>query len=313
MTTCKCDEILGNTGIGGCKPVAKVTKRIIIVPEYDSAGVKNKVVVGTQLNDSIVTALINQADDTKRWRPSPLLENLTNTRADSTFETAPSGAKAFIKQGIRSVAFEAWNQGPEYKGNLDSVRCKGAAAYLVDGDGSLRGMVREGDEANLYPIKIDKQSWDVRLIEATDTTIQKLMISFDWDQKEDDALLRMISASSMNPDLDLLDTVAYDGLVDVEGTNIATNQTSLVMKLVVKNSGDVANKIFVSGLVAGDFTLYNETDSAAVTIISATENTSTKSYTLTYVSQTVADVLTLSVSKNGYDFSQVATVVNTVV
>lgn len=310
MTTCKCNETLGNTGAGGCQPIAKVTKKLILVPLYDSTGAANKITVGTQLTDAIVSALINQADDTKRWYPLPYLENVTNTRADSTFETAPSGVKAFIKQGIRNFSGEIWNQASEYKAQLDKVRCKGAGVYLIDSDGSIRGMVTEDSSAYLYPIKIDKQSWDVREIEATDTTLHKLMVSFDFDQKENDALLRMISASSMNADLDLL---SIDGLVDVTGTNIATSQTSLIMKLVAKNSGDIANQIFVSGLVAADFTLYNETDTTSVTIISATANPSTKSYTITYASQTVSDVLTLSVSKNGYDFTQVATVVNTVV
>ncbi len=307
MSTCSCNETLGNTGQASCQNIAKVTKKIFVVPLYANDGTRNGYTVATPLTQNVLDALINQADASKRWYPLPELETVTNTRADSTFETAPSGKKAFIKQGIRNFSGEIWNESSLYKAQLDKLRCAGAGVYIIDAEGSLRGMVTTSSEATLYPIEIDKASWDVRLIEATDTTIGKLMLSFDWEQNEDDALLRMISSSSIDADL-----LGAKGLLDIIGADLGTGQTSLIIKLTNKISGNLADADFCSGLVAGDFALYNDTDAAAVTVLTAVENPTTKSYTLTYASQTVADLMTLTVTKAGKDFTQVSTLVLTV-
>ncbi|WP_196302365.1 hypothetical protein, partial [Streptococcus pneumoniae] len=64
------------------------------------------------------------------------------------------------------------------------------------------------------------------------------------------------------------------------------------------------NKNVLSGLVAGDFALYNVTDSAAVTVGSVAESPD-GTYLITFAAQTANDVLRITPTKAGYDFSAV--------
>jgi hypothetical protein len=68
--------------------------------------------------------------------------------------------------------------------------------------------------------------------------------------------------------------------------------------------GSFLNPVLVEGLVAGDMALYNVTDSASVTITTAVEAPD-GTYTISYATQSVADVLRLTITKDGYDFTAV--------
>lgn len=306
MKACKCNETLGNTGVAGCKTVAKVTKGLILVPTYDSTGAKNFLDLTTPLTQSVLDGLVNQADPTKRWYPIQDLENVTSTRAESVFETAPSGKKAFIKQGVRSLSMEVWNEGSAFKEQLDKVRCKGASVFLIDSDGSIRGI--GADNNKLYPILIDKDSWNVNLIEATDSTISKVQITFDFDNNEDDAALRMVTAESITADL-----LGAKGLLDVVFVTIPTagtvNDISFGLKLK-QTFGNYGVDVPVKGLTIANFSVLNTTNSTLITLLSVTENLG--NYVLTFVTpQVTGEYATVTVTKNGFDFTDVNT--NTIV
>ena len=105
----------------------------------------------------------------------------------------------------------------------------------------------------------------------------------------------MVSANDIT--IDMFDVV---GLIDVYGgTPTSISTTGFTINLY-NYYGTLKDKQEVQGLVAADFDLYNVTDSAAVTISTATE-TSSGTYAFTFTAQTSADVLRLSVDKNGYD------------
>ena len=102
----------------------------------------------------------------------------------------------------------------------------------------------------------------------------------------------------MTTDISLL-----NGLLDVTSVYSAIGQTSF--KATLKTIfGTFVNPLLVEGLVAGDMALYNVTDSANVTITSAVEAPD-GTYTISYASQTVADVLRLTITKDGFDFTAV--------
>lgn len=303
MKTCECNESLGNTGEAGCQPIFKVTKKIILVPTFDSTGARNKITVATPLTQIAFDDLINQADATKRWYPLPLLENVTGERAESSFETAPSGRKAFVKQGTRSFSAEIWEESAAYKQQLDSVRCNNTSVFFIDSEGNIRGIIDGTDDSILYPVKIDNNSFDAKLVMGTDTTIEKLMISFDYDQTEDDGSLRLIAAGDIGAEL-----LDGSGLLDISSTITNISTTGFKAKLTTKY-GSLANKVVDSGLVIGDFALYNVTDSATVVISTMTESPK-GTYAFTYTAQTSGDVLRLTPSKDGRDYTPV--VANTI-
>jgi hypothetical protein len=306
MKTCQCNESLGNTGTTGCVPIFKVAKKIIFVPTYANDGTRNKLDLSTDFTQAELDELVNHVDPSKRWYPTTLLENVTSERGEASYETAPSGRKAFVKQGTRNMTAEIWEQSSVYKRQLDKIRCNEVSIFILDIEGNLRGMISEVEDDNLYPIKIDRNSFNVDLMFSSDTTIEKLKMSFDFDQVEDDSLLSMVSAADISADL-----LEAEGLLDVEIKYGSITATSVTFDLFTYY-GSKRNKVKVQGLVIGDFfsavggtasRLYNVTDGSPITITGLTENAGT--YTATYTSQTAADEVRVTPVKKGYDFTPV--------
>ena len=102
----------------------------------------------------------------------------------------------------------------------------------------------------------------------------------------------------MSTDISLL-----NGLLDVTSTYSSIGQTSFKATLKTQY-GSFLNPVLVEGLVAGDMALYNVTDSASVTITSIAESPD-GTYQINFASQTVADVLRLTITKDGYNFAAV--------
>lgn len=298
MKTCECNESLSNLGTPNCKSIFKVAKKLIFVPTYDSAGDRNSITVASAFTPAVLTALLNQSDGTKRWYPTPLLENVTSERSESAFETAPSGRKAFVKQGTRSMSSEIWEESSAYKGQLDAIRCNDVSVYIIDAEGSIRGTVAE-DEALLFPIKVDNNSFDAMLMFGTDSIIEKLKVGFDWDQTEDDASLRMIGAGDITADL-----LNAGGLLDFSIEYGAITSTSVTFTLVTSVTfGSLKTKLTDKGLIISDFALFNVTDNASLSELTLTEAAGI--YTINFDVQDASDIIRITPSKNGRDYSNV--------
>jgi hypothetical protein len=151
----------------------------------------------------------------------------------------------------------------------------------------------------LAPIRIDNGSISARLIKTgSGATTQKIDLAFDWHLDVQDERLRTLEADEMTTDISLI-----NGLLDVTSTYSAIGQTSFKATLKTQY-GSFLNPILVEGLVAGDMALYNITDSANVAITTAVEAPD-GTYTISYASQSAADVLRLTISKDGFDFTAV--------
>jgi hypothetical protein len=151
----------------------------------------------------------------------------------------------------------------------------------------------------LAPIRIDNGSISAKLIKTgSGATTQKIDLAFDWHLDVQDERLRTLEADEMSTDISLL-----NGLLDVTSTYSAIGQTSFKATLKTQY-GSFLNPVLVEGLVAGDMALYNVTDSASVTITSIAESPD-GTYQINFASQTVADVLRLTITKNGYNFAAV--------
>lgn len=304
MESCACDAGLSNLGYPSCSTQIKVARAIYIVPTYDSTGVRNKVTVATEIDDAFLLARVNDADKSKRWFPLQKLETVTPNRADPTYETAPSNRKAFVKVGVKTWSADKWEGGSVLAKALDSIRCNDVSVFIVDAEGKLVGMDKEDTGVYLYPIKTDKESWYVKVVDATDTTIEKLNISFDWSITEYDTNLRYVVPTA--------DMFALNGLVDIATTVTNITTTGFKAKLFTKNGyGDISKKIPLTGMLLADFALYNVTDSLAVTISSVVESPD-GTYTFAFVAQTSADVLRLTPSLDGYEFTDVIATVITI-
>jgi hypothetical protein len=280
---------LSNTGRPNCVPIQSVTSKMIMVPLKDSTGADNYIDLTTAL--PTWSTLINEADASKRWFPLPVFENVELPKADSTFDEANSGRMVFIRQGKRSFSGELWadDSSPTLLGKLQNNRCVDFGVYLIDVNGNLVGSkVGEG----LYPIPVDNPSFDPKLMFATDTTVQKIMVAFDFDRLFDESTMYMITPTEAGVNFNTL-----EGLIDVNVTNAVKTTTTLTFDAVL-DYGTALNPIKFIGAVSADFDLQNLTTGLAVTV-TAVENTD-GNYTLTYTAPTTGNSMELTIAKTGF-------------
>lgn len=293
MKTCNCNLSYANTGSANCKQLMNVARKLFIVPTYDSTGTYNKIAAGDTLNLSYFTGKINQADATKRWYPTGLIDNVEDVRAEPLMESLNSGKQIFVREGVRTFKGIIVEESNIIIDKYKAFQCKEFSAFIIDKDGNLIGNY---DGTDLYPIKIENETFNPTLVKTTDTTVQKIHLSFEFDISELDEDLRMVTAAEAGTNL-----LNLSGLLDVNCATSAPGQTTVTATLTL-DYGSFKTPILVTGLLAADFALYNITDAAAITGFTTTES-STGVYVFTFTSQTVADVIRISLSKNGYEMT----------
>jgi len=276
----------------------KVARKVIFVPIYGSSGSRNGILLSSTLNQAFFDALVNEADKEDRWFPLPSLVNVENTRGENILETFEDNSSVFIQEGSRS--FKGWivEGPPQLKGKIESARCVDIGVFIIDKNGNLIGSI-SSDGTILYPIKLDKSSVAAMLIWSSDTTTQKLELSFNFSVDEKDENLRMITCDELG-DADLL---SLNGLLDVNSEISSESTTDFSVRLYT-DYGTPINPVLVKGLTISDFSLFNVTDSLAVTITSVTENPE-GTYDIDFAAQTSGDVLRLTPTKDGFDFTNV--------
>jgi hypothetical protein len=284
----------------------EVVEKFIEVSYFKEDGTINEIDLTDTFNLAYFTALVNNADETLRWYPLPFVKNMVDERADSDFETFDDKTKIERQVGIRSVKTMITTLGnnagavsPQMVGKINDKKCKVSGLFGITKSKQLVGeMINTG---YLAPIRIDNGSISARLIKTgSGATTQKIDLAFDWHLDVQDERLRTLEADEMSTDISLL-----NGLLDVTSTYSAIGQTSFKATLKTQY-GSFLNPVLVEGLVAGDMALYNVTDSASVTITSIAESPD-GTYQINFASQTVADVLRLTITKDGYNFAAVTT------
>jgi hypothetical protein len=302
-TLCSCDVSLQNTGSPNCSPILGVGVNAILVPLIANDGTYNKIDPSAVLNSAYFTDLLNEADDSKRWYPTGKMKNITTDRADPIRESFDDGSSVFIRDGIRTYTGMLIKGSFELSGQFNANRCSTFGAFIIDVDGSILGTTN-GD-GYLYPIEVDAATFYSKMMFTTDTTIQKIMLSWQWGVTQKDDNLRMISANSITG-INLADS---KGLMNVYATINSTTTTEMVLDLYAK-FGNIVTNTPIEGLVTADFVssdtgstskIYNVTDASDVTVTAAESTTIAGQYTLTYTAQTVSDVLQPMIKKNGLD------------
>ncbi|MEB3151461.1 MAG: hypothetical protein VKL60_20895 [Sphaerospermopsis sp.] len=293
---CSCETVMGNTGLPSCYKALKVATGIFMTPTYANDGTKNVIDVTDTIDDAYITAAINNADQSKRWYPLQKPNNVTSERAEPVFDTRSDGGRAKVKDGIRTFNFELWEGGARLKKMIDKGGCRDFSFFIIN-EGRIIGLDLTDEQLELAPIRIAKDSLVANYLMATDTTVEKIAISLQFDQRENDGNLSYVEVA------DDADLTGYRGLLDIYSEIVQNTLTTITVKLFNKY-GAANNKNVLTGLVAADFALYNVTDSAAVTVSSCVENPE-GSYLLTFTAQTANDVLRITPTKAGYDFTAV--------
>ncbi len=294
MKSCDCNAGLSNTGIPSCVPVQGITSSLILVPLTASDGTKNAIDLSASI--PVWADYVNESDASKRWFPLPKFENVELPKADSLFEEANSGRKAFLRQGVRSFTGELWQDDstPTFLGKLQASRCVQFGIYIVDVEGDLIGSEVDG---KLYPIPVDNDSWDPKFMFATDSTVQKIMLGFDFYRLFDESTMKMITAEESGIDFNTL-----EGLLDVEIT-VASCTPTLLTASAHLDYGTAYNPILYKGAdQVADWALKNLDTGLAIVIDSVSEPTD-GNYLIDYTSAGLASGVNLeiSVAKTGFE------------
>lgn len=297
---CNCNVGLSNTGRPNCVPLFSVVNNLIQVPLTDQAGNRNGIDLNAPLPNWNVD-LVNAVDPFQRWFPIPAFENVELPKADSQFEEANSGRMAFLRQGKRSFSGELWadDSTPTFLGKLTTARCVEFGVYIVDVNGNLIGS-KEGDY--LYPIPVDNASWDPRFMFATDATVQKIMLGFDFDRNFDESTMYMISPLEAG-----IDFSSLKGLIDVNILGLAVTATTVDFSTTTYYGTALTPIVLQGATQTTDWTVYNQTTLANAVVGSVTEGPA-GTYSLTIVSGiTAGDVVEVSVAKLGFEGEAVET------
>jgi hypothetical protein len=292
MAGCNCNAGLGNTGRPGCVPLQSVTSKLIMVPLKANDGTLN----GIDLTAPLPTwsDLINEVDASKRWFPLPAFENVELPKADSQFEEANSGRMAFLREGKRSFTGELWGDDstPTLLGKLKAGRCVEFGVYVIDVNGNLIGS-KVGNY--LYPIPVDEQSWNPTFMFATDATVQKIMLTFDFDRLFDDSTMYMITSTEAGIDFNTL-----SGLIDVNLDIIGQSSGVSIQVKATFDYGTALNPILLQGVTGlTEWSLYDVAAQSVFGNPTGVSESPAGVYTLLAALNSGDDYI-LSVVKNGF-------------
>jgi len=303
---CKCDLSLGAWGTPSCNTVFGVTKRLVFVPNKKSNGSK------FSINLTSSTVWTDFQTDLANFDilPTSFIKDVEDVRGDDTFKSYNDGSAVFVRQGQRK--FTGYFVGTEgatanLKAELETIRGSKMGVLFVDGNGSLVGKSANGDV--MEAIQIDTNTFTTKLIKATDSDPQMLMISFEMAISEKDEQIAVIDYRDIT--INLLDTDLFKSPYRGYLKQFNANETAGSVAISFR-AGTVAN-CPISDVEIANLSLLNKTTGLPVTILTLTEDTPDSGlYSFTYASQTLLDKLELGFVANN-DFFVKAEKVTTLV
>jgi len=127
-------------------------------------------------------------DASERLYPLPRVEGATFERTETVFETAPSTKKYKIDGvgGVRTMAFQLWAKDAvnQLYRELKTVGCNDLEFYLIDIASTVWGIMDDPSTGLVRGYDLSAETFDVFKDYATDTTVQKLNVSVDFDNEE---------------------------------------------------------------------------------------------------------------------------------
>lgn len=293
---CKCSQGLKNTGSKTC-PTGKRLTKVIYMNRFANDNTENGILLtdiqgATGLDAAYWEARINDTDESKRFFPTETIRSIEDIRADPTTEDF-DGIPFVVREGNRTFTGVMIDASPQYKEALDAAKCVDVGVYLVDVAGNLIGRL-SADGTKLLPLPVAKGTWYTMFVFATDSSVQRVMLNYTYDNIFNDGELRYVSAGAMGVDLRTI-----NGLFDVN-TNVETaaNATQVVVDFTLIY-GTLDDPIAARGLVASDFAA--TFDGGAINIVSVTEDPANFGrYTIVYDAQVAAGTLAVTLTKTGF-------------
>lgn len=291
---CTCSDPVKNLGLPNCDKNVAIPRRLIFVPTYKNDGTLNYI---DTVTDAIETAafwngLQYNTDATARYYPlAKDFKAVEMAKAESIYEEFPDGSKEFVRDGVRSFMGTLPNTAVPLIGKLKSKGCSKMSVFIVDNEGKLVGI--EKTIGKLYPMQLSDNTMNAIFQYATDTTVPKIMVQFEFAQNNQDELISYIPKASIAIDL----FTQFNGKMDTNIVQVGVGTATGFTFDVYQDYGNAVDRIAVEGLVTADFALYNDTDSASITPTSITESLTVPGrYVAVVPTQGATDNATLSLA-----------------
>ena len=291
MANCNCDTGLFNLQSGSCLINPAITRKFVFVEYFKADGTINGIDLSAPFGEAEIDALLNQTDKKLRWFLSDTASNFVTERADPNTETIDN-VNFITSQGIRTMTADFLASSAELAKKIDSNNCVEMGVYLIDEDNGISGILSR--DGFLDPIRLERNAFG-KVVFPTESTIFKVMFSSTWQKSVQDGNLRVLSYSDHQTDM-----LNKRGLIDVNASDVSVLSATTATIRFTTNDGSAYGSAF-TGLVVGDFAMFNSTIAAAVVPSLAVENPD-GTYLLTFAAQTTSDLGTITATSAGFEF-----------
>lgn len=186
---CSCESpSFGNMNRPNCVIEQRALAFPAFMPRFKADGTRNTINVASATVGTDVQALLNAADPLERLYPMPRVENATFERTETVYETAASTRKYKVPGvgGVRTFKMELWGKDAvsAMLRELKKFGCSEIDMYYVDVAGNYWGIKDNVTDTAMRGYEVSAETFDAFKDYATDTTVGKIMVSFDLDNQE---------------------------------------------------------------------------------------------------------------------------------
>jgi hypothetical protein len=288
---CNCETGLYNLQSGSCIVHPGITRKYVFVEYFKADGSINGVDLSAAFGETEINALLNLSVKSLRWYLSDSISTFVTERADPNTE-AIDNVNFITSQGVRTMSSDFLASSAELAKKINGNNCVDMGVYLIDEDNNINGIVNRDNF--LDPIRLERNSFG-KVVFPTESTIFKVSFSSTWGKSVKDGDLRSLGFASHGTDI-----LSKRGLIDVN-QSAAASVTSTTATVTYKTVDGSANGSAFTGLVVGDFAMYNTTTSSAVVVSASVENPN-GTYELTFAPQTASDLGTINATQAGFEF-----------
>ena len=306
---CSCETpAFGNMARPNCVIEQKALAFPVIVPRYKADGTRNTIDLavdpllllnpaGVAGDYATIGAYIKDKTDNAAWDaqerfyPMPKVENASFERTETVYETAPSTQKYKLDSGgVRSWKMELWAKDSVFQiyRELKKFGCSELDVFYIDVAGAIWGIKDDASTSVIRGYEMSSETWDVFKDYATDTTVSKLMVSFDLENSECEENSYAITSDELG-----YKATALKGLISGYTSADNTDLSTIVVDVTTRY-GSASTYQPIVGLLLANF-LVVDSLAGAVAVTSVTENPN-GTYTLaTTAPMTVTDTYTVNV------------------
>jgi len=233
-----------------------ITRKYVFVEYFKADGSINGVDLSAAFGETEINALLNQSTKSLRWYLSDSISTFVTERADPNTE-AIDNVNFITSQGVRTMSSDFLASSAELAKKINGNNCVDMGVYLIDEDNNINGIVNRDNF--LDPIRLERNSFG-KVVFPTESTIFKVSFSSTWGKSVKDGDLRSLGFASHGTDI-----LSKRGLIDVN-QSAAASASATTATITYKTVDGSANGSAFTGLVVGDFAMYNTTTSSAVVV-----------------------------------------------